>query len=222
MASPTLIELRGLLRIYVDDRSGDRFDDTLLNTVLNEAQRHIQQMIEAADENYFVKCQSYTVVAAPDSFEFDLPDDFRRALILERLVTGGRPVPAEWVDFRQRHPPYQDFPPYSATTSLVTRPKAYLRTKKLGIVAPSEGYTVTLWYSYNLPTMVLDNDESDIPAEHRGLIQLYAVKLLQGSDEGGMPQDLRDAYDEKMAALIQSIFLRQTQTPRTVLESGDW
>jgi len=140
----TFVNLRTLFRNYVDDDNTERFTDVEANRFINLGQLFVQQLIVDADEWYFAACQTYTVTATTDSFEFTLPTDFLKVILCERERSGDRPIPAIWVDFRLRHIEPSTGGIYIDET-LTTEPVVYLRGTKLGVVAPSAGYTLRMW-----------------------------------------------------------------------------
>lgn len=215
---PNLEELKVLFGIYVDDKSVDRFPDATRNTLINVAQRHIQDVIDNADQDYFIDCRRYDVTPQNDALEFELPDDFKRAIIAER-ETSERPVEARWVEFRYRHNHQEQSLPN--VFHPVAQPVCYLRTMKLGVVHPTDTYTLTLWYIRAIPELTNNSDFSEIPAEHRNLIPMHAAILAQGSDEDGLPQEFREEYQAALARLITFVNARQKQEPRKMHYVGD-
>ena len=214
-----MAQLRTLVRFYIDDRGSSRFTDAELLVFLNEGQKEVQKIIDEADENFFSDCQSYSVVTDTDSYEFGLPDNLKKVIQVERLVSGGTPVPAEYVEFRKRH----DYPAIRHELNyfgiVKTAPMYYLRGLKIGIANPTESYTLRLWYTYAIPDLVNDADRSEIPPEYRNLIALSAVPLTKGERIGGanaMPDELVTELKEGMDKLRLFIETRQRQTARQV------
>jgi hypothetical protein len=216
----TLEGLRTQLRRHIDDRTEDRFVDAELDEELNEAQRAIQLVINAADEGFFSDVQCYDVVASTDSYEFDLPSNLMKVNAAEREVAGGVPIPAEWVNFGRRHIEGT----YALALDLTNSeaPRCYLRGAKIGVVAPSSSYSLRLWFTYAIPDLASDSDESEIPAEHRQLLCLHAAKMILGADQkGDVPGWLEDAYTKASDALRAYIETRQRQASREVVYDPD-
>jgi hypothetical protein len=210
-----------MLRRDIDDRNSERFTDAELNASLNEAQRAVQLIINSADEAFFSACQSYSVVASDDSYEFSLPSTIMKIILAERLVTAGRPIPADWIDFRRRH--LEDTVEEVFQLDASERPRCYLRGAKLGVIAPRSSYTLRLWYTYAIPDLAGDSDESEIPAEHRRLLCLHAAKeILGGADDGGdTPGWLKEEYEAATDRLRLYIETRARQKAREVVYDPD-
>lgn len=221
----TLAGVRTLLRSYLDDRDADRFSDEDLLPLINEGQREIQKVIDHADEEFFSDCKKYAVVAATDAIEFTLPDNFKKANVVERVVPGGRPIPARWVRFARRHieedEAHEPIRNVLLATEQATRPRVYLRGNKIGVVKPTESYDLVMWYTYAIPDLVNDGDYSEIPSEYRNLVALTALRLAQGTDEGELPKDLREEYELQVVRLTNYIERRQKQAPREVVYDGE-
>jgi hypothetical protein len=214
-AGLTLANLRSLLRDHLDDLGADRFSDARLLLLLNEGQREIQKIVDAADEHFFSKAVAYTVLTTTDALEFTLPDDLLKVIQVERQVSGGNAIPAIYVDFRSRHRDSYATE-WVGDTSASDSPRFYVRGNKLGVIDPTESYTLRLWYTYAVPDLVGDGDFSEIPNEYRGLIALHAAKLAQGADEANFSADLNALYEAGIARLTAYIENRQRHQPRRV------
>lgn len=220
MPGMTLVMLRTQLRRHIDDRTEDRFTDAELDEELNEAQRAVQLIINAADEGFFSDVQCYNVVASVDSYEFTLPANLMKVNAAEREVSGGIPIPADWVSFSRRHidGTWSEILDMNTTPA----PVCYLRGNKLGVVAPSSSYSLRLWFTYAIPDLAADDDESEIPAEHRQLLCLHAAKMILGADaKKEVPGWLEDAYTRSVDALRAYIETRQRQKSREIVYDPD-
>jgi hypothetical protein len=210
----TLLQLRTLFRQYVDDENSERITNAEANVFINLGQSFVQQVIVDNDEWFFASCQSYSVVSEADSYEFTLPSDFLVAILCERLRPGNRPIPANFVDFRQRHKETRSQGIY-LDAELAQTPSVYLRGNNLGVVAPTSSYTMVLWYVKRLADLSSDGAVSSIPLEHHNLMALHAAKLSKG-EETVWPQALEELY--QLAIDRVRIFTegRQRQQSRSV------
>lgn len=215
MPGMTLANLRSTLRRHIDDRNSERFTDAELLEELNNAQRDVQLIVNQADEGFFSACQSYSVVASTDSYEFSLPTNLMKVILAERETTGV-PIPAEWVDFRRRH--VDSWNSDALDQNAQETPRCYLRGNKVGVVAPSVSYTLRVWYTYAIADLANDSDESEIPAEHRDLLTLQAAKRIVGSSDpsGAIPEWLADELKEQTDLLRLTIEKRHRQASREV------
>jgi len=206
----TLAELRTNLRIYLNDRNSERWTDADLLVLINRAQELVQQIIDDADEKFFSNCVNFNVVASPDSYEFTLPDDFKK-MVLAEIITGTKPIPVSWVNFSDRHSLTNIDQVYVQTN---TSARCYLRGNKLGVVAPTTSYTIRAWYVKRLPDFAGDTDTTEIPAEFQNLIALQAAKLAQPSEQIDFAHE--SEYEQEINRLASYIECRQRQEPRYV------
>jgi hypothetical protein len=206
-----LSEIRTLVRIYINDPAVERITEASLLAVINQSQAEIQKMIDEADEGYFSACKTYTVVASADAYEFTLPTDCKKIMSVERM-TSAKPVPAVWVPFAMRHiEPTSD----TGVTTSTTAPRVYIRGQKLGVIAPSDGYTLRMWYLKRVADLVAAGDISEIPVEFHNLIALHCAKLLMLAEERAFDK-WQQEYQSELALLPMCIEIRQRQQPRYV------
>lgn len=219
----TLSTLRTALREYIDDRNATRFGNDQCLNFLNRGQEVIQDIIDGADENFFSACQQYDVVANTDSYEFTLPTNFKKLILVERLVTGSEPVPFTYVDFRRRHASAGDYIAVNFPGLSIDSGEYYLRGNKFGIVAPTSSYTVRAWYTYRIPDLVNDGDISEIPKEYCNLVAMNAAILSKGErvgNAGALPDELAAEYTAGIERLRSYIEARQRQGSRYVVYDG--
>lgn len=206
-------ELRTAFYDYTDDQAKDLFKTDKAARLINEAQRMIARKLEAVDEDYFVKCRLYTVTVSTTDLVFDLPADFKRIKLLERLQTNNEsPIQFVWVDMPDRNTT-ASWPPHRLRTNNVMA--AYMIGERFGIVTPNEAFTARLWYAHAIPEL---SDESDvpeaIPEDFHGIIAFQAAKLGMGIEGQPFP------FDAELAQGLQEITnttsQRQRQHPRYV------
>ena len=215
----TLAEIRTLALEYIDDRAQDRWSDAQILPLINEAQREIQANIDEANEEFFVKGQSYTVATTHDSYEFDLPADFERVVRAERERSGKKPLEAIWLDYSSRHE--AGVGDHRKLVRTQERPVCYLRGDKIGVVDPSGSYTLCLWYNYEVPDLAIDADETLIPDRWANLIALVAAKLTHGEDSGGLPQGLEEVLRNGLSRMRNGLMKRQLQESRHAQHSPE-
>lgn len=209
-------QMRELFLTDADDLNGTRYPRQVVLKYLNLAKNDIVLEIDQVDENYFSKSTDLSVTSTVNDLEFDLPADFRKASLVERLVSGARPITGRLIDFSKR----DRFSQLGATTQLAL-PVCYLRGRKLGVVAPRDAYTLRLWYSHQVTDLADDNDiPSDIPSDFHYLVVLQALKHAFPSEGGGFAP-FTDEYARQLEMLKNSIKGRQRQEPRYVTLSED-
>lgn len=210
----THLEMKKLFRAYTNDAEGDRWPDTgdvTATTFLNKGQETVQDVIDEADEDFFMKGVSYPVVASTDSYEFTLQPDFKDVIRAERLVPGEKPLEIDVVPFAQRHDP----PPLGHGVGTI-----YIRGNKLGVVAPQDSYTMWFWYTKRLVDLVADGDVSEIPLEWHKLVVLQSARLAMASENRDFSA-WEGEYQQDMDRLVRFIRRRQRQDPKYVSYVAD-
>ena len=208
-----LAELRLTFWDYVDDPHQTLYDATKATRLLNRGMEEVGRTIEDGDSSYLGQCREYAVTPYPTSeLMFDLPTDYKRTILGERVVVDGVPVPATWTPFARRH---LDARAIVQQVRGYYAPRLSLMGKKLIVVGPSDAYTLRLWYSAALTAM---SDEGDtpslIPSDFHELIALVAAKRATGTK--GKPFGHEDEYQRQLASLVVMTQPRQRQTPRHV------
>ncbi len=209
-----LLALKNLLRAYMNDKRGDRWpdaDNVTSITLLNRAQEDVQDMIDSVDERFFSKGQDYSVEATIDSYEFTLPSDFKTVCQAERLTTS-QPIPASWCSFTDRHTDARRAP---WNTGVPGAPLLYLRGNKIGVVNPTDAYTLRVWYTKRIPDLVLTTDVSEIPTQHQSFIALHAARLAYGSENRDFSR-WDSEYNRRATQLTEFMESRQRQEPKYV------
>tara|TARA_R100000808_G_scaffold930_2_gene4464 strand:+ start:9188 stop:9832 length:645 start_codon:yes stop_codon:yes gene_type:complete len=198
----------------VDDDVQDLWERARVESLMNDALMEVYRTVEDGDEDYFVKCKDYSVTENANSETlFSLPSDFKRVAVVERLVSGGNPVPAEWVTFSNRFDNGQRWPTTSTITT--TRPRVYLKGTHLGVVNPASAYTLRMWYHHVVASMDSDSDVPEaIPTDFHELIALEAAKRAMATE--GRVFAFQDTHDRQLASLSIMTKQRQRQEPRFV------
>jgi hypothetical protein len=197
---------------FIDDARGRRFDKPVLRRYMNNAVNELQRVMRQSDPSFFADQVCYSVVAADDAIEFDLPADFIQAIAVERL-TDSYPVPATLINFAERHPAFDNrFLP----DGLTTPPTYYLRGSKIGIVKPTESYTLRLVYSKAITASTNDSAIPDIPVEYHELIALSAAKRAMASEGMKFPGDLEQLRQEGLRELREAMDDRVNTGPTYV------
>jgi hypothetical protein len=210
-------ELRTAFYDYVDDQAKDLFKTDKAARLINEALRMLARKLESVDEDYYVKCSCYNVVSSATDLVFDLPADFKRIKLLERVQDTGDPIPFYWVDMPERHE-WEPWPPHKLRTH--NRPAAYMIGERFGIVTPNEEYTARLWYAHSVPELSDEGDiPSSIPTDFHGVIALQAAKL--GMSIENQPFPFQDELGQGIDEIVRTTGQRQRQQPRYV-HVVDW
>ncbi len=206
-----------LLRSYLDDIHGDKWKPEKCLETLSMAQQELANLAEESFADLTQGCANLTVVASDnDRYEFTLPADFTRLERAEKVVSGGRAVPATHVDFFDAESGKTAFDVFYALGTS-SNPVVYIRGNKLGVVFPGEAYTLRIFYLRSLTELDDPNDVSEIPASFHSLVVLHATALGKAQEgRGGLTPDQRVIYDRQMAAFLGHAMHRNARLHQTV------
>lgn len=209
-----LAELKTSFYDYVDDEVQDQYEEPQAARLINTALRIVARKLDGQDEAYFVTCKDYSVITTTNvDHVFDLPTDFKRVKLLERLNGSDRPTAVVWTPFEQRH----NTPTWPVNQIKNTAaPLCFLFGNKFGVVTPAADYDLRLWYYHTIAELVKNDDApNEIPGDHHDTIALQAAKIATAGIEGktfGLSQELSDG----MADLTTLTHGRNRQQGRTV------
>lgn len=211
-------ELRTAFYDYTDDEEKDLHKTDKAARLINAALRMLGRKLEVVDEWYFIKCVLFAVTVNTDDLLFNFPADFKRVKTAERVFSDGtNPIPARWVQFQHRHN-HRSFPPNRTRNTI--RPVLYMFGKQLGVLTPSEAYTLRLWYSNAITKLEDEGDVPEgIPEDHHDTIALQAAKLAYGIETRNFP--FQEEFTEGIRDLMTTTQQRQRQQPRYVQQEQD-
>ena len=90
VVTPTLLQLRGRVRFYIDEPVQANFQDSDLNWAINRAQQKVATEISLVDEQYFVNTTPTVVTSVAGQRFYPLASDFWKMTRLEDVNTGIR------------------------------------------------------------------------------------------------------------------------------------
>lgn len=194
-----LTEMITQTRIFIDDRSADRFPDSEVISLINVGQEDVQKQIDELDRLFFSAVETFSIAAHSDAYEMTLPTDCRLVTHVE-VVQDGVGLPCTYVDFRRRHDGASVLPGVAASSGYgnASDLKFYIRGQSIGFVSPSQAFTIRLWYTKRLPRLSIGADVSEIPREFHTLVCLCAAKLCYGSVNEQFPGDLAERWVQGM------------------------
>lgn len=208
--------LKTLIASWVDDTAYGYFSETFLNTLLNNAQKYVQQLLIMAGKNQYVICVTTPIFT--DQKEYVLPDDFLSVRRVQ-LITSGfgttNPIKTNLDDFTMR----QDsiLFPYKGT------PEGYFTRRNRLALTPtpstSNQWYIEMEYNYLVADMDDDTDEPDVPEEYMELVALVAAYDCFIKDDR-VPSTLEKKlrrYEEEFAEFATT---RMSTGPRRVIETG--
>jgi hypothetical protein len=208
--------------LYIDDEVQDYWTREKAVEVVNDGMMEVYRTLEDSDEDYFIKCVEYTITADDNGERIvTLPDDFKRVQIAERKPSSGssnvNPIPVTWVTFSQRHAGVNRRPLRSQG---LTSPLCWLAGNKIGVINPSESFTLSVWYSHVIPALDTDNDVPEsISVDYHNLIALEAAKTAMAAERRSF--SFEDMHQRQLATLAVASKQRQRHQPRYVHMSVD-
>jgi hypothetical protein len=208
----TFLQMQTLSSTWLSDPNNGYFSLTTVKLWLNNAQREAQKLVEQAFEGHFEKCAETTLVA--NQREYQLPDDFKRVVRLEVVLSGTTFQTEQTQRLSKITPNQQD------RLERVGTPAAYyFKNNQLILVpAPDTAKTLRLTYTYRLSNMVNDNDESEIPEDYHELIPILATidGLIQDGRDIGPMMAKKQHYEEMLKRDAEQRFI---DAPRTVVQT---
>jgi len=209
----TFAQLRTLVWSWLDDPNGGYFTQSQVNTWLNNAQSAVQKLVEQAFEGHFEKVVETTTVL--NQREYQLPDDFKRLVRLE-LVLSGNTFANESVQKLDKITPNQvDF--FTERTG-ISRAYYFKKNQLILVPAPESIKKLRMTYIYRLENMVNDSDVSEIPEDYHEMIAVLATLdglLKDGRDTSAMDKK-RAMYEEQLKRDAEQ---RHVDAPRTVVQT---
>jgi hypothetical protein len=208
----TFSEMRTLCWTWLSDPNGGYFTTSQVNLWLNNAQREVQKLVEQAFEGHFEKCSETTLVV--NQREYQLPDDFKRVVRLEVVLSGSSFQNEQVQQLVKITPNQQD-----RLVRVGTPAAYYFKNNQLILVpAPDAAKTLRLTYTYRLGNMVNDNDESEIPEDYHELIPILATLdgLIQDGRDIAPMMAKKQHYEEMLKRDAEQRFI---DAPRTVVQT---
>lgn len=210
-------EMKTLMGLYVDDPNGTKWTDAYKVILLNQSQAWLVAKIESVDDDYFLTSDDVSVTATTDNSDFTdtLPADYRTSVAFEKLSSNERPVVLGVVTHRCR----DDYISQLDDSDKFMQPYVFVYGTTLGVVNPSEAFTLRHWYLPRLDDMTLDADESDVPAEYHDIIVKRAAYNAMFAERGDMSvaDRLKQEYMEGLSEM-RSELKTQFQQHREVKE----
>lgn len=177
----TFLELQDLFLQLVNDPNAGYFNRTdFVKPALNRALKELQKQLIMSGDLYYVKSPPAQTATIQYQADYKLPDDCLKLNRVEIETDTSTPIPS----FSSIKPmTLNDRDKYGNVTGL---PESYILTKDKISLYPcpdTSGLILNLWYSYQVPEMVLDADEPDAPAIFQEYIAVIAVIDAKIKDE---------------------------------------
>ena len=194
---------------------GSEVSDTGITTWLNDAYDIIVAAITDAIPDYFTKKSTSSSVANQE--EYELPDDFEKAVMLSVSFDGTNYVRAlplnnmgQALDIQQT----------GSTNFDQSQPFYYLYKDKIGIL-PKFGTTLSnnikLWYAYSPTLLSEDGDEPDLPRRLQSIMKYWAyANYLDQNDEHTAAERMRQRFDVQLQRMVDQLVEMQVDQSKTV------
>ena len=190
---------------YLDDPNNSRHTSAALMLYLNRAQGDIKRHIDEANETFFQKTDTATVVAGDDDFLHTLPADFSKLVSVED-TSNSIPLQSIPTTFQDRHDSIRvdkRFLPKGAHSSggYYLKHDHDLGRFRLGFTSPDSGYTVSILYQSNLDDMTVNADVSRVPSDYHDLMCLMAALRGYAIEQQRFPAGLESLRQEQLMQL---------------------
>lgn len=194
---------------------GVEVDDNGLGVWINDAYMQVLDAVSEINPDYFTK--SATADTVDGTQEYELPDDFERAIMVTMTLDGVtyRPKPLDTIN---RIPIFEGADPNNGFS--LANPVYYIVGSSIGFLPiPTETAqeNIRLWYVYTPDTLSADSDVPAFPAKYHSLINLaaYAIYLDQ-NDEHVAAENIRRRFDKRLEQMVDSMSQNQIDEPKSV------
>lgn len=209
---------RGDLRTYVRDLLGEDsaawWTDATLNRFINESYRHLRNVVDMNNQNYFGQISDISFVA--DQERYDLPSN-NRVLMAQQLTSSGQYRRMSQVDIIL----HERFTQVSYPISVLNR-VYYLFGKQIGVIpVPTEAQTdgLRVW---NVPALTELTDDSHTPVDqwppdHHEVIAMGAFmrSIIRDRERYEL---YRPFYEDLKESLLQATAQRSVQEAEQIVD----
>lgn len=224
---PTLAQVRGRVRFYIDEPVQANFLDSDINYAINDNQQDVATEIDQVDEYYRVNPVPTQINLEVNTQFYDLADDFWKMSRVQDTTTG---LPINFTDFNAQNDLFNSYPPL-ITTYPAGGFSCFLvgGTQANGQTGASLGFTpiptdntksVLYWYVPIIQDMDTDTDTSAIPRQFYDMLAIQAAIDCLIKDQADTAQ-LERKYNRRLDQLKRTTRDRQQQTPKYVRRSGN-
>lgn len=197
---------------------GVEVDDSGLTTWVNDAYLQVVDAISEVNPDFFAKAA--TADTENGRQEYELPDDFERALMVNIQIDGTwqRALPL----------PIGDAAIHADGTAQGydwSDPRYYVLGGNIGFLpVPDEtsNENIKLWYVYTPTQLTDDSDEPAFPKKYHHLIKYSAyANYLDQDDEHVAAENMRRRFDKRVEQMVEAMGTSQVDQPRSVTVSSD-
>lgn len=212
----TRAEIKTYILGILDDPNGGYFTDSLLNTWINLAQRHVQGALLQAGQNWYEKpVETLTVSGQAD---YVLPTDTRVIHRVEYVLSG------TGVDEDRRKLVELTINQQDAVSIALGAPTNYVIKKNRLTLSPTpdtSNKTLRIYYSPMTTDLTGDSDEPDVPEEFHEYVAIVAAFNGYIKDDR-TANNLLIKKQEYLDMLKQMADDRTQDAPRAVVLTTDY
>lgn len=207
------LQLKTLTASWLDDLQYGYFTESQVETWLNNAAYRVQGRLLKAKKNFYNKPVQTTLVI--NQADYVLPDDFRKMISLEVVVSGT--VPNESLSPISEITTNQKFLVGTGTgTPQLFRFKA---NRIVVLPAPDQALVMRMEYAYQVARMVNATDIPDVPERYHELLAILACE--DGFLKDGRTPDLIEKKKKDFETEFDSDANdRNEAAPRSVVSTG--
>lgn len=212
----TVQDMQNRVAFMIDDNSGKNYAPADLLMSLNIGQDNVAKELVALNVGWFEKPADLNPNGTPPGTTpgvelYKLPGDFVKFSRVERSDTG---YPLHLIDMNNKIIAGQINNPIA---NLVTY-QYFVTGNYMGInPIPQAAVPIRMWYVYDLPSLVLTTDVSEIPERWHDMVCVGAALDFITKDEGD-PTPLVNQWNRYLVQLHQTESVRSTQEPRGVTQ----
>lgn len=203
-------EIRGLVRFYLNETSGEGFYKNVdLDRLINQAIRKVNAELARHAPDLFTIAQTFPTQAGVKSYA--LPEDFRRLRRLEHAPSEEEITKLEGLPFPDTERGHEW--PFDGRG----KPRRFvLRAKQYDLLPIPDGvYTLRLYYDQLQPDLSEDDEVPTTPEEWHDMIALWAAILALPANADSY-LELLALYRERQGDLVTALFDRKGTTPLVV------
>lgn len=154
---------------WLDDPSQTYFTAAQCNVWINLAQRHVQQMLLQAGENWYMRPVETTLVE--DQYDYVLPSDFLVEHRIEIVISGSGVT-----ENRQPLLPITTNQQDLVSVAAGVPSNYFIKKDRITISpAPQQSYTMRLYYSPRVADLGNDADTPDVPEQFMEFVAVLAA-----------------------------------------------
>lgn len=194
---------------------GIEVDDNGLLVWVNDAYMQIVDAITSVNPDFFTK--SATADTDEDRQEYELPEDFERAIMVTLTLAGVvyRPRPLDTINNIAVYGGADVNNGYD-----LADPRYYIIGQNIGFLpVPTEQgqENIKLWYVYTPAELSADSDEPAFPAKYHHIIKYGAyANYLDQDDEHVAAENMRRRFDRLIERMQENMSQNQLDEPKSV------